>query len=165
MKKDNNYTIPLIIGIVGLALLNKREVKENVKSLLYPLLNKITSSFGHRIHPVTGKKSFHNGIDIAGKIGEKIYSPGPGKVQNIYKNDVGGNQLIIKHSNGFVSGYAHLNKILVKLGEPVDNQTIIAEVGRTGRVTGPHLHFTLKDSKGEFVDPLKFLQKNITKTS
>lgn len=158
MKKQNNYQIPLIITGLALILINRKSIKEVAQSMLFPLLNKINSGFGNRINPVTKQYKFHNGIDIAGKVGDRIKCPADGKIKSIFKNDIGGNQLIIEHDNGYTTGYAHLNKVYVSKGDPVKQGEFIAEVGNTGRVTGPHLHFTLKDFTGKYLNPIEFLK-------
>lgn len=125
--------------------------------MIFPLLNTITSPFGDRVHPISGSKQFHNGVDIRGKTGDKIQSPDSGTVVDVYSNSTGGNQLIIKHDNGYTTGYAHLSKALVKTGEKVTKGQVIGEVGATGNVTAAHLHFTLKDDRGSYIDPSKIL--------
>lgn len=157
MKANNNYELPLILVGLGLVYFNRKDLKSAAAMMLFPVINKITSPFGNRVHPFTGNVQFHNGIDIAGKVGDKVKSPGDGIVTSIYKNDIGGNQLIIKHTNGYTTGYAHLNKIYVSIKEKILKGEAIAEIGKTGRVTGPHLHFTLKDSSGHYLDPSKYL--------
>lgn len=158
MKKNSNYKIPLFVLAIGLLYLNRKDIKSAAKAMLLPIKNKITSPFGNRINPITRQYKFHNGIDISGKVGEKIKSLGDGKVLNIYTNDIGGKQLIIKHENGFTTGYAHLNRIYVNVGDHINRGQFIAEIGNTGRVTGPHLHFTLKDSSGRFLNPLSYME-------
>ncbi|MCS6824947.1 MAG: M23 family metallopeptidase [Cytophagaceae bacterium] len=120
----------------------------------------ITSKYGYRKHPITGIPQFHNGIDIAAPVGTKIYSPLNGTIKEIKYNYIGGLQLIISHSDNVETGYAHLSKVLVKIGEKVRKGDVIALTGNTGRSTGPHLHFTVKKG-GVFVDPEVFFEKEI----
>lgn len=124
---------------------------------IWPVQGRLTSPFGDRIHPVNGTASFHNGIDIAAPIGTSVVAPLNGEVLSVYENSAGGKQLIIQHPNGYRSGYAHLNRILVRVGEEVMRGEVIAEVGNTGTSTGPHLHFTLTNSAGTKVDPQTYL--------
>lgn len=133
------------------------EVKELLKGWIKPVLGKITSGFGSRIHPVSKKKKFHNGIDLAIPSGTKITAPMDGVVAEVYSNSQGGNQLIIRHSNGYITGYAHLNRSLVKKGDRVLRGDTIALSGNSGKSTGPHLHFTMKDATGVFIDPEQLL--------
>lgn len=120
----------------------------------YPVNGKITSNFGERIHPVTGVKSFHNGIDIAVSIGTPVKSPESGRLIKIITNDIGGKQLIIQHDNGYTTGYAHLDKHdFFKIGDLIKKGDVIALSGNTGQSTGPHLHLTLRDKSGQLINP------------
>ncbi len=129
--------------------------KSDNKEPLFPLDKKIvTSKFGFRIHPKYKIPKFHNGTDYAGKTGDKIYASDDGIVIDKFYNNAGGNQLIIQYPNlkNLKFGYAHLNKIYVEKGEKVKRGQVIAEVGNTGVSTGPHLHLTIKDSNGIYID-------------
>ena len=84
-----------------------------------------------------------------------------GVVENVYSNPEGGNQLIIKHDNGYTTGYAHLAKALLKKGDKVKQGDIVALSGNTGKSTGPHLHFTLKDKTGNWMDPAKIIYSGV----
>ncbi|HAB66604.1 MAG TPA: hypothetical protein DCE23_04470 [Firmicutes bacterium] len=118
-------------------------------------------------------KKGHYGVDFGwdssikgAESNQPIYAVEKGKVISIQKQVTGGNVLIIRHENGYVSEYAHLSKILVKLYDEVERGEHVANMGHSGIVTGPHLHFGLykgtklnyKD-KNNFVDPLKYLEK------
>lgn len=115
----------------------------------------VTSSFGMRRHPVTGKRKFHYGVDYRGKIGDSVYSVAKGKVIGIITNDIGGKQIEIEHSDGTVTVYMHLSKRLVKNGKYVNAHELIGKVGNTGRISGPHLHFGIKSNRGKWLNPLK----------
>ena len=122
---------------------------------------RISSTYGWRTHPVTGKKQFHNGIDIAAQEGTPIYSPSPGKIIKVWYDDINGNGVRIEHYNGKVSGFAHCQHILLKEGDAIDHATAVATVGSTGRSTAPHLHWTLWKSKNRedgHVNPENWLQ-------
>ena len=128
------------------------------KKMLYPLaVNVITSPFGNRKHPITGLMTFHNGIDLAAKIGTVVACPADGIVTAVTYNSTGGNQLSIKHDNGFTTGYLHLSRYAVKLNDRVKQSQIIAYTGATGNVTGPHLHLILKDASGKYLNPADYL--------
>lgn len=119
----------------------------------YPLeAPRITSSFGNRVHPVTGVYKLHNGVDFGAKTGTPILAPQSGKVIKKYSNSTGGNQLIVQHKNGYTTGYAHLDSYAVNLGDTVKNGQLLGYVGNTGASTGSHLHFTLKKD-GEYLNP------------
>jgi murein DD-endopeptidase MepM/ murein hydrolase activator NlpD len=127
--------------------------------MIWPIENinaPITSKFGNRTHPVTGVNKFHNGIDIGIPIGTNIYAPESGKVSGTLINDVGGKQLLITHDNGIRTGYAHLDYRFVTDGQRVRQGQVIAKSGNTGATTGAHLHFTMKDANGNFLDPSKY---------
>lgn len=121
-----------------------------------PVNGRITSPFGDRINPVTKVKQFHNGVDLAVSVGTPIICPMDGKVERIFSNDIGGSQLIVKHDNGLRTGYAHLSGCPLHIGAKVKTGDIIAYTGNTGRSTGPHLHFTLTDVKGNKVNPVDY---------
>lgn len=163
MKFKTNTLLAISAGIsvtgivVFYAYINRK--KKTIGSELpmpLPVNNVITSPFGDRVHPVDGVEKFHNGIDIRGAVGDKVYSPADGKVSSIYSNDAGGNQMVIKHDNGYTTGYAHLSKYHVSVGDRVKKGQLIAEVGNTGKTTGAHLHLTLKDSNGNYLNPQNY---------
>jgi len=113
----------------------------------------ITSRFGNRIHPITHTIKFHNGIDLKGSTGQPVRAIKSGIVENSYYNSTGGNQIVLKHNNNYKSGYAHLNDMYVANGQRINKGDIIGTIGATGKVTGPHLHFTIKDPQNKYIDP------------
>lgn len=127
--------IILSVFIISIFILNMSVKSE---TMLTPVKGKVTSRFGEK--RTTGT---HNGIDIAAPTGTPIISPLSGVVSAIYSNERGGNQLIILHKNGITTGYAHLHKTFVQIGERVKRGQLIAQVGNTGTSTGSHLHFTV----------------------
>ncbi|MBI5491367.1 MAG: peptidoglycan DD-metalloendopeptidase family protein [Deltaproteobacteria bacterium] len=132
--------------------------KEDGGTLKFPLpigAKRISSGFGLRNDPFTGKEKFHHGIDIAAKEGSPVYPAQTGKV--VFSGNRGGygNVVEVSHGNGLVTRYGHNLKNTVKEGDIVDPSTPIAYVGSTGRSTGPHLHFeALQDGVG--IDPATF---------
>lgn len=108
---------------------------------VYPAYGRITEGFGWRTHPLTKKKSFHYGLDFANKIGTPIYATSDGVVKEIGWKKYYGKYLALSHKFGYQTNYAHLHKILVKRGQKVKRGQIIAEMGNSGRSTGPHLHY------------------------
>jgi murein DD-endopeptidase MepM/ murein hydrolase activator NlpD len=124
-----------------------------------PVMGAVTSEFGYRIGPISGKKEFHLAIDIAAEKGTEIKAFADGVVRYIGENpDTFGLYVMIDHNNGVATFYAHCSKLLVRKGETVSCGQTIALVGETGSATGPHLHFTLsKDSvrldPAFYVDP------------
>ncbi|MDR0325613.1 MAG: M23 family metallopeptidase [Oscillospiraceae bacterium] len=116
----------------------------------------LTSSFGYRIHPIYGDWRFHYGIDIANKTGTPIVAFADGTVAATGKSDGYGNYLIIEHSDGYVSLYAHCKTVDVKAGQEVTRGQEVAAVGSTGLTTGPHLHFELRRGDA-FLNPAPYV--------
>lgn len=117
---------------------------------------KVTSPFGDRIHPVTGVKTFHNGIDVATPLGTNLYAVSSGVVADVYENPTGGKQMIIDYDNGFRFGFAHLDKQLISKGTRVEKGDLLAQTGNTGKTTGAHLHWTVRKN-GKLVNPLDYV--------
>lgn len=161
MKINTYLALGCAVGALGIAWFygrwNKGGVKGGSEKMILPLNNDITSAFGSRQHPIEGGEAFHNGVDIRGAVGDLIVSPADGRVENIYYNPAGGNQLLILHNNGYTSGYAHLSAYFVTKGQWVVRGQVIAAVGNTGNTTGPHLHLTLKNPSGAYVNPVAYL--------
>lgn len=123
--------------------------------LRYPLSRlHIRSRYGMRRHPVTGRRTWHRGIDLRGRSGSPVYSVARGIVVESKYNPYGGNRIAIRHTDRSVSYYMHLKNRAVKVGDRIRGHQIIGRVGATGRVTGPHLHFGFKNSKGRWINPL-----------
>jgi murein DD-endopeptidase MepM/ murein hydrolase activator NlpD len=167
LKKTNYGVIDLIeekyVFIPGkkpaIDLLNEdMQEKYALRSLFVsPVGGRLTSVFGKRRHPVTGKTSTHGGIDIAVPRGTWVGAAAAGVVIAASYN-IGhyGTAVFIDHKNGYITHYGHLSSISVRVGQKVRAGQFIGKSGATGRVTGPHLHFTIK--KGDkSLDPLKFL--------
>lgn len=150
MKSDSKKFLPLLL-IAGAAFLGLGA--KSISRFKLPLKGKVTSGFGDRINPVTKVKEHHNGIDIAVPEGTSVISPEAGEVLNVYQNAIGGNQIVVKHKDGYITGYAHLSAPLVNIKDKVSRGQMIALSGRTGQVTGPHLHFSLRDPSGKYIDP------------
>lgn len=137
---------------------NRWEVMRNIP-IFNPLDNwNLTSGFGMRRSPTSGFFEFHDGIDLANATGTPIYASAPGKVIKLVYSNVGyGNYLVLEHEYGFRTLYAHCSKIFVKYGQTVEAGQKIAEVGTTGNVTGPHLHYEIWIGEGNKVDPEDYL--------
>lgn len=116
----------------------------------------VNSFYGVRKHPVHKLMRFHKGIDLAGTSNEFVIASGDGVVIATGFEENLGNFIKIKHKYGFESIYGHLSQILVKKGQIVPKGLRIGKVGSTGKVTGPHLHYTLKKN-GTYLDPFDFL--------
>lgn len=117
---------------------------------------RLTSLFGYRINPISGRSTFHHGIDIAAPRGNPVMAAGKGKVLKIGFDKIYGNFIIIKHPGEYETLYGHLDKILVESGSFIVDGAVIGNVGSTGYSTGSHLHFEVKSSKKN-EDPLLIL--------
>lgn len=116
----------------------------------------ITSKFGYRKSPFTGRREFHAGLDISNKSGTKIIATANGRVSYAGGKMYIGNMIMIDHGHGRVTKYGHLKKILVKRGQNVKRGDVIALLGNTGRSTGPHVHYEVRIN-GTPVNPLKYI--------
>ena len=119
---------------------------------------RLTSEFGIREHPVTKALHHHDGIDLAAPVGTPIRAVLGGIVifSGVYKGY--GKLVVIEHDGGrLTTHYAHCDALLVSVGERVLRGAVIARVGRTGRATGAHLHFELRDG-GKPIDPLQYIR-------
>ncbi len=117
----------------------------------------LSSNYGYRTHPLTGRRHFHHGVDLAGKAGDVVEVVASGLVTWAGKKGGYGNLLEVDHRNGYITRYGHNDKLLVKVGELVKQGQVIATMGSTGRSTGPHVHFeVLKDGKS--INPHKYLK-------
>jgi murein DD-endopeptidase MepM/ murein hydrolase activator NlpD len=116
----------------------------------------VTSRFAHRISPFTGRREFHNALDIANRIGTPIIAPADGKVSYAGRRWLLGKVIEINHGHGFVTRYAHCEAFKKKRGEKVRRGDVIALMGNSGRSTGPHLHYQIK-LNGVPVNPEKYI--------
>lgn len=115
--------------------------------------NLISSKYGARIHPTTGERSFHNGIDIAVTVGTPLYSSTLGTVTTSAYSETAGNYIIITMENGWSIKYMHLDARNVSVGEVIVKGQNIGATGNTGRSTGPHLHLEVRDADDNSIDP------------
>ena len=116
-----------------------------------------TSGFGMRIHPISGKRRMHEGLDFGSRTGTPVYATGYGVVEFTGYKGGYGKTIIIKHISGLRTVYAHLSKINVKNGEIVTLDNKIGAVGSTGYSTGPHLHYEITHNK-KAINPLIFME-------
>ncbi len=119
----------------------------------------ISSNYGYRTDPFTGKKNFHHGVDIAGKKNSEILAMASGVVTEAERKSGYGFLVEITHADGLVTKYAHNSKIFVKVGELVTKGQVIGQMGSTGRSTGPHVHFEISRN-GKTINPKKYLNMN-----
>jgi len=145
-------------------LIMARKLQQEVHPAGRPIGNKgwISSRFGYRKDPFTGKKAFHRGVDFAGKKGSDIFSVAAGVVSKAGRQKGYGYMVEINHGNGYATLYGHNGEVLVAVGDRVAKNQVIAKMGSTGRSTGPHVHFeVLRD--GKQVNPWKYLKNSNNK--
>ena len=141
------------------AILLKQSVLKETLPTLYPVNVPYTSSsYGWRMDPIIGKRAFHEGVDFSAAHGEPIYATAGGIVLKAGKHGNYGNLVTINHGGGLQTRYAHISKILVKKGDIVKKEDLIAYVGNTGRSTGPHLHYEIRLNK-KSLDPKQYLKR------
>ncbi|QMU62803.1 MAG: peptidoglycan DD-metalloendopeptidase family protein [Gammaproteobacteria bacterium] len=117
----------------------------------------ISSYFGKRTSPFSGKTETHRGVDFAGKAGNDVVAVAGGVITHASKKGAYGYLVEIDHGNGYVTRYGHNQMVHVQVGEAIKRGQVIAKLGSTGRSTGPHVHFeVIKD--GARIDPMKFIE-------
>jgi murein DD-endopeptidase MepM/ murein hydrolase activator NlpD len=116
----------------------------------------ISSSYGTRADPFTGYQRFHNGVDIAAAVGTDVVAAQDGSVTETGNDESLGNYVVLSHANGYRTVYGHLSVVSVKSGEKVSKGLPIGKVGLTGKTTGPHLHFEIREN-GDSKDPMSLM--------
>jgi len=129
----------------------------DTKPSLWPVNGRLTSYFGKREDPLTGLGAFHPGVDIPAPMGEAVRVSGDGIVVRAERAGNYGLLIVVEHGGGITTYYGHLSKIEVVAGQEVRRGQIIGAVGATGRVTGPHLHYEVRQG-GSPVNPYVFLK-------
>lgn len=138
-------------------LLMDRSLRERVFPSGRPVTEGwLSSGFGKRADPFTGKQEYHDGVDFAGKEGADVMSVGDGVVTWSGKRSGYGNLVEINHGNGYVTRYGHNKEQLVEVGDTVKKGQMIALMGSTGRSTGPHVHFEVLRN-GKPVNPSRYI--------
>jgi murein DD-endopeptidase MepM/ murein hydrolase activator NlpD len=114
----------------------------------WPVVGPIKSGFR------TPDRPTHNGVDIAAPVGTPVRASDGGIVASTYYHEAGGNSMLLDYDNGFRAGFAHLSAYNAAEGQRVERGQVVAYTGNTGaHTTGPHLHYTLRDREGEYVNP------------
>ena len=150
-------------GLFGSLTLTKQQVKEAqqleaITPTIWPTTSRTVSSiFGLRIDPFTKTTSFHNGIDIAGRLNDPVYATADGVVVSTGSDSTSGNNIILEHTARLRTRYMHLNKFLVAKGDSVKKGQLIGLMGSTGRSTGYHVHYGVIKN-GETIDPRPYLK-------
>ena len=145
------------LGILESALFDARVKKKLLPTVMPVEASWNASSFGWRIDPISGQHAMHEGVDFIADAGTPVFAAAGGVVVYAEVHHQYGYMVEIDHGNDFMSRYAHNSKLLVKEGDVVRRGRKIAEVGSTGRSTGPHLHFEVR-YKGVAQNPARFLQ-------
>lgn len=143
----------------------KRLLEQNKKAIVYdggkfkwpaPSYTRISDDYGNRIHPILKVQQFHNGVDMAAPSGSPILAAYDGEVVAASYSSTMGNYIMIDHGDGLYTIYMHASSIAVSKGQMVVRGEQIGAVGSTGRSTGPHLHFTVREN-GNYVSPWNYL--------
>ncbi len=128
------------------------------ESFTMPVEGRLTSGFGMRVHPILNQELMHNGIDLAAPEGTGIKAAAPGRVSFSGWGKGYGNMVEVDHGNGLITRYGHNAQNLVELGEQIRAGQLLGRVGSTGRATGPHLHFEVRQG-GLPIDPYAMINK------
>ena len=136
-------------------VLQRAEVAQATPSI-WPAMGWLTSGFGVRSDPFTGRPASHLGLDISGNTGDPVYATADGKVQTAGRTGEYGNLVVVEHAFGLTTRYGHLSRIRVSVGAEVKRGDVIGYVGSTGRSTSSHLHYEVW-ANGRPVNPLKLL--------
>ncbi|HEX4858669.1 MAG TPA: M23 family metallopeptidase [Usitatibacteraceae bacterium] len=144
------------LGILDSVLMEGRLAARAIPTTLPVDLTYYSSSFGYRIDPFTGRQAFHAGVDFNAPTGSNVVSAAGGIVAAAERHSEYGNMVDIDHENGLTTRYAHLSRSVVKVGDVVMKGQKIGELGQTGRATGPHLHFEVRQN-GVPINPNRFL--------
>jgi murein DD-endopeptidase MepM/ murein hydrolase activator NlpD len=137
-------------------------LNQNLKKEVEPSGRPITkgwlsSYYGMRTHPISGRREMHKGIDFAGELGGQVIAVAKGVVTYAGKRYNYGNLIEIAHGNGYSTRYAHNSRLLVSVGDTVEKGFQIAEIGSSGRSTGPHVHFEVIKN-GREINPVRFIR-------
>jgi murein DD-endopeptidase MepM/ murein hydrolase activator NlpD len=145
------------LGVLESLLTAERARRKLIPTVLPVRAGWHSSNYGWRIDPFSGQRAFHEGIDFLADLGTPIHAAAGGVVVYADAHPHYGNMVEIDHGNDLVSRYAHASKLLVKVGDVVLSGARIAQVGRTGRATGTHLHFEVRH-RGVPQNPTQFLR-------
>ncbi|MDR2783352.1 MAG: M23 family metallopeptidase [Treponema sp.] len=155
-EKFGTETRNIFIPNIKMSNLDLQEINGDI--FLWPARGYITDSYGYRSNPFGGvSREFHNGLDISARTGTPVGAAMAGRVTFAGWSDSYGYHVVISHSGGYRTLYAHLSAIIAKAGVYVNAGELIGRVGSTGRSTGPHLHFTVYKN-GVTVNPRLLLR-------
>ncbi len=141
LSQDTDSIVGRLRGL-AVILRHNKNLMRTIPSI-QPVAGRITSNFGWRLSPFEGKRHMHGGIDIAAEDGDIVSAPADGEVTFVGNFESLGQTVVIAHGNGVISRYGHLSKFMIRKGAKVKRGQSIAQVGSTGRSTGPHLHYEI----------------------
>jgi murein DD-endopeptidase MepM/ murein hydrolase activator NlpD len=147
------------IGVGALVIPEAGAAREVKTQTVWPVSGRVSSEFGGRLDPFTGAHRHHGGLDIAAPEGSAVMAARAGRVTFSGTRVGYGKVVIVAHSDGSESRYAHCSALLASEGDVVAPGTPIAAVGSTGRATGPHLHFEVRE-EGQTVDPTVWIRRH-----
>lgn len=127
-------------------------------------LKRFASGFGMRIHPIYKVMKMHTGVDFSAPTGTPVFSTGNGKIVKIERSNSNrgyGNSILVDHGHNYITRYAHLSKIDVRVGQKVKRGQVIGEVGNTGGSVAPHLHYEI-EYKDKKVNPVNFFYSDLS---
>ena len=127
---------------------------------LWPVMGRVTSSFGERLDPFNGEGAFHAGLDIAASYGTPIHAPADGVIAKAGPASGYGREMIVDHGGGITTIYGHLSAFAVVAGQAVKQGQVIGYIGSAGRSTGPHLHYEVRVNNMP-VNPHKYLRETM----
>lgn len=167
MIKDQDATIKALEASVAAAKAerDRLSISDNSAPIKYgggpfafpaPSYTRVSDDYGNRIHPTLGVQQFHNGVDLAAPSGSPIVAAADGVVIAAAYSSTMGNYIMIDHGSGIYTIYMHASALYVSNGASVKKGSQIAAVGSTGRSTGPHLHFSVRQN-GSYVSPWSYL--------
>jgi murein DD-endopeptidase MepM/ murein hydrolase activator NlpD len=144
------------LGVLDSVLMDGRLAAKAIPTTLPVETGFYSSNFGYRIDPFTGRQAFHAGVDFNAAMGSPVLAAAGGVIAAAERHTEYGNMVDVDHDNGLTTRYAHLSKMNVKVGDVVLKGQKVGELGQTGRATGPHLHFEVRENSVP-LNPNRFL--------
>lgn len=163
VKPDEELQVQDRVKLVQLTTLEKQIMLQDIPNgRPVAHFKGVSSSYGWRTNPVTGKREYHRGIDYRGRIGDDVIATADGTVEyaGYHKRSGYGNLIIIDHKDGFRTLYGHMSKLRVKTGEVVTKGEHIGDIGSTGLSSGPHLHYEVSFVQRK-LNPASFVDWNL----
>lgn len=156
-EPDGGRTLLSRVELASLTASHKKILHDSIPNGFPTQAETITSKFGMRVHPVSGVKSFHKGVDLRAKIGELVHATADGIVRESGYSKLSGKRIVVQHNFGFETRYSHLESMEVEPGDIVHKGDVLGSSGNTGRTSAPHLHYEIR-YLGKAIDPRQFLQ-------